>query len=303
MSSATTLLAELEDAVASGNNERRTGMLRMITDLFLDAADAYSDEQVGVFDDVMGRLADKANVDARAELAVRLAPVAQAPSGVVTKLAVDDELRVAEPVLRQSPCLDDAFLAQAAQNKGQGHLLAISQRAQLSEVVTDVLLERGDRTVVRSTAGNEGARFSPSGFSTLVDRSAQDEVLAETVCNRADVPEKELGRLLEAAPDGVRQKLMGAGIPIPLVEKAVYKRDYANRQDLQHRRPSQLAALGQDHEQCTGVNSATVNSSGHSEPTARSSPRPRNGSSASCGSGSRAAAGYRLQSMIRFRRR
>src|SRR5262245_45166170 len=93
------LLAELEDAVTNGTGERRTNMLRLVTDLFLGAADAYSDDQVELFDKVIGRLAHEANISDRAELANRLGPAPRAPSRVVSSLAVDDELQVAEPVL------------------------------------------------------------------------------------------------------------------------------------------------------------------------------------------------------------
>ena len=43
--------------------------------------------------------------------------------------------------------------------QSQQHLLAIAQRNALSEQVTDVLVERGDRDVVRSVAQNDRARF------------------------------------------------------------------------------------------------------------------------------------------------
>jgi uncharacterized protein (DUF2336 family) len=246
MISSAKLIAELEDAVASGSSERRTGMLRLVTDLFLGDAEAYSDEQVDLFDNVMGRLANEANVGARVELAQRLAPAPRAPSKVVSTLANDDELQVAEPVRRQSTQLDDVFLSQAARNKGQGHLLAISKRGLLSEVVTDALLERGDREVVHSTAANDGARFSPSGFSTLVEKSAGDGTLAETVGKRADVPTQAYMRLLADADDEVRHRLIAANPhrppPVTIAAtgkvKAVVPRDYLAAQE-------RLAALKQ----------------------------------------------------------
>jgi uncharacterized protein (DUF2336 family) len=239
MISSAKLIAELEDALASGSSERRTGMLRLVTDLFLGDADAYSDEQVDLFDNVMGRLANEAHVGARVELARRLAPAPRAPSKVVSTLAGDDELQVAEPVLRQSTQLDDAFLSQAARNKGQGHLLAISKRGLLSEVVTDALLERGDREVVHSAAANDGARFSQSGFSTLVEKSAGDGTLAETVGKRGDVPTQAYMRLLAGADDEVRRRLIAAKPhrppPVTIAAtgqvKAVVPRDYLAAQE------------------------------------------------------------------------
>ena len=51
----------------------------------------------------------------------------------------------------------------------------------LSETVTDVLVERGDRDVVHSVVRNVGARFSDAGFRMLVRRSADDDALATEV--------------------------------------------------------------------------------------------------------------------------
>ena len=50
------LIDELEAALSSGTNTRRIEMLTRITDLFVGGAARYSEDQIGVFDDVMVRL-------------------------------------------------------------------------------------------------------------------------------------------------------------------------------------------------------------------------------------------------------
>lgn len=210
MAESATLLSELEDAVAHGSDERRAKMLRLVTDMFLAGAEAYSTEQVELFDDVIGQLAHNIEVTARAELARRLAPAEQAPIKVISSLASDDDIAVAAPVLAQSGHLDDEFLSETARSKSQDHLLAISKRNTLSEMVTDILVERGDRGVVHSVAANAGARFSESGFSTLVRRSEQDDALAEMVGVRNDIPPQVFRELLARASDRVRKRLSEA---------------------------------------------------------------------------------------------
>ena len=44
--------------------------------------------------------------------------------------------------------------------------------------MTDVLVELGDRDVVRSVVKKSGARFPDAGFRLLVNRSAGDDDLA-----------------------------------------------------------------------------------------------------------------------------
>jgi len=113
-------------------------------------------------------------------------------------------------MLRYSPRLTDNDLMATAATQSQHHLLAIAERAALSEQVTDVLVERGDREVVRSVAKNSGARFSNAAFKTLVERSVGDDVLAVHVGTRHDLPRQHLLKLVEYASTAVRHKLAAA---------------------------------------------------------------------------------------------
>src|ERR1700677_1361303 len=96
------LIDELEAALSAGGDDRRVAMLTRITDLFVGAAESYSKEQVGLFDDVMARLVAHIEAKARAVLAQRLAPIANAPTGVIRILAFDDNIDVAQSVLQHS---------------------------------------------------------------------------------------------------------------------------------------------------------------------------------------------------------
>jgi uncharacterized protein (DUF2336 family) len=201
------LIDELEAALTSGTNSRRIEMLTRITDLFTGGAARYSEEQIGVFDDVMVRLISTIEAKARAKLAHRLAPIANAPPSVIHMLAFDDDIDVARPVLNQSERLEDPALVANANTKSQRHLFAISQRRSLSEAVTDVLVERGDRDVVHAVLTNAGARFSDAGFRILVNRSAGDDDLATIVGMRGDIPRPHFLVLLEKASSAVRARL------------------------------------------------------------------------------------------------
>ena len=204
------LMDELDDVLARASEGKRDAALSRITDLFVSGADRFSEQHVGLFDDVISRLAETIEADARAKLARRLAPIANAPIKVSRALAADQDFAVAGPLLRQSERLDDAQLLATAATHGQQHLLAIAQRRELSEALTDVLVVRGDREVVRSVAQNQGARFSNAAFRALVARSSGDDVLAVHVGARRDLPRQHLLKLIEVASATVRQKLAAA---------------------------------------------------------------------------------------------
>ena len=107
---------------------------------------------------------------------------------MIRRLARDDEIAVAGPVLAQSVRLTPTDLVDIAETKSQAHLLAISGRDAIEPVVTDVLVHRGDEKVVRTVVANPGASFSDNGFGVLVRRANEDEAVSERLARRADIP-------------------------------------------------------------------------------------------------------------------
>ena len=150
-----------------------------LPDLFVADADRLTDQQIDVFDDILGHLIKRIESKALAELSRRLAPIHNAPIEVVRRLARNDDIVVAEPILTASARLSDSDLIEIASTKTQAHLLAISARSQIGTVVTDVLLQRGNQDVFHSLAENSGAHFLARGFKTLVRHAEGDGRLAE----------------------------------------------------------------------------------------------------------------------------
>jgi uncharacterized protein (DUF2336 family) len=199
------LISELETAFTQGTPEKRLTALWYTTDALLTGR--FSDEQIWVFGEVLDRLATDLELKARARLAQKLGPFARAPTKVVTKLAKDDAIEVAGPVLANSERLDEQTLLDVARSKGQPHLMAITQRRTITEPVTEVLVTRGNQAVVRSVARNEGAMFSDSSFWRLVKRSENDSILAESVGSRKDIPRHQFLKLIAKASEEVRERL------------------------------------------------------------------------------------------------
>lgn len=208
------LIAELESAVQSGTKTERVDTLRRITDLFLSTQDRLSAEQIDVFDEVIGHLVKQIETRALVELSERLAPINNAPPGVIGNLAREDEIAVAGPVLTNSPRLSNVDLVEIASTKGQPHLLAMSGRRALAEPVTDILIERGDMQVYRKLASRTDARFSENGLSRLVKHAEDDDSLTETLGLRLDLPPHLLRQLLEKAREIVREKLLRLASPL-----------------------------------------------------------------------------------------
>lgn len=212
MAASASLLPELEEVVQRGSAEKRAETLRRITGLFLDGAPRFSPRHVALFDDVIGCLIEQIEVKALAELARRIAPVANAPAGVVRTLAHHDDIAVAEPILRRAR-LEEGDLLGVAETKSQAHLLALSERRGVSETLSDILVARGNREVSRALATNNDARLSELGFSTLINRAQQDDVLAEKVAQRTDIPPRLFRQLMLQASEVVQKRLLAQAKP------------------------------------------------------------------------------------------
>ncbi|MBV9259999.1 MAG: DUF2336 domain-containing protein [Pseudolabrys sp.] len=212
MGAPASLLPELEDVIQHGSPEKRAETLRRITTLFIEGSDYFAPEHVALFDDVIGILIEEIETKALAELSQRIAPVSNAPTEVVSALATNDDIAVAGPVLRRAR-LSESDLRVVAQTKSQAHLLALSSRVGITESLSDIIVARGDRDVSRSIANNAQARLSEKSFTTLVERAGKDNMLAEKVGLRSDIPPRLFRQLLMQATEVVQQRLLAQAKP------------------------------------------------------------------------------------------
>jgi uncharacterized protein (DUF2336 family) len=219
---ALSIVDEVEAAINTGSAEKRLDAIKRVTDLFLSSAGSFNSEQIELFDDVLERLIKTielraiADVSARialAEMSIQLAPVAQAPASVIRRLARHDEITVAGPVLKESARLSVEDLVELAQTKGEQHLLAISGRWWLKEVVTDALLARRYPSVSRRIVNNPGARVSAAGFAIVVAQAESDPELAVETGIRVDLPPELRRQLLSNATEAVRSRLLSRAPP------------------------------------------------------------------------------------------
>ena len=216
------IVDEVEQAVHLGSAEKSLETVKRVTELFLASAGSFNSEQIELFDSVLERLIKTieiraiADVSARialAETSSQLAGIAQAPPTVIRRLARNDEITVAGPVLTESSRLSAEDLVEIAKTKSEQHLLAISGRWWLTEIVTDALLARRYPSVSRRLAANPGARVSGGGFAVIVGQAESDPELAVSVGVRVDLPSDMRRQLLRSATDAVRTRLLSRAPP------------------------------------------------------------------------------------------
>lgn len=200
------VVEEIDHAVAARGDKFCVRTLQRVTDLFVGQCANLGEQQVTVFDAVMGRLAEKVEDEVKTDLAERLAFIPNAPRGVIQSLARESG-EVARPILEHSNRLDEVDLIDIAETQGPDHLLAMSRRPWITPRVTDALVQRGNEAVAVSLAVNTGAQFSENGMTQLIEKSRGNDRLQTALEKRIDLDKDHVSALFEIARTRVRDRL------------------------------------------------------------------------------------------------
>ena len=181
---------------------------------FSTAPRSFNDDHVALFDDVIGCLIEEIEAKALAELARRIAPVPNAPAGVVSTLAKNDDIEVAGPVLKPGAHRRSRSPADRRDQRARRICWRCRRRMGISEALSDVLVQRGDGEVARSIATNQKAQaVGQTPSPRWCKRAEQDGVLAEKVGLRTDIPPRLFRQLLMQASDVVQKRLLAQAKP------------------------------------------------------------------------------------------
>jgi uncharacterized protein (DUF2336 family) len=232
------MFAELKSLAEERSSEKRLDLLRKITDLFFAGIDQHSEAEASLFNEVIDRIVDQVSHEAKIDVATNYATLPGFPLPVVRKFAHDSDIDIARPVLRSALGLTERDLVEIARKASDSHLDAIAGRAQLSEAITDVLIDRGSREVVHTVSANQGACFSEAGMEKLVDKARDDGNLQSLLVERSDLSAKAIEQLSSIVSEALAIKLaergyqVGGKIPEHLAKaasaefaRAVHERD------------------------------------------------------------------------------
>lgn len=208
---------KLAELAREPSSEKRRALMREVTDLFFDHKETVSETESDHFGHILSAVSAEMDAEVRKELAHRFAPEKDTPRQLLHKLA-NDEIDIAEPVLRQSPALDDAELKKVIASGRQQHMRAISGRERLSTAVTSDLVHKGDDATLVKLAGNEGAEFDRASMQTMVNRSEHVPALQAPLVERKDMPVDLMNEMYDFAEEKVRKRIMQRNAEIPEAE-------------------------------------------------------------------------------------
>jgi uncharacterized protein (DUF2336 family) len=210
-------LAKLSKLAKDNSTGGRKSLISALTDLFVSAENEQAEQISLIFGDIVMRVLGQLEAEARQTLARRVCAHAAAPHDLMVELA-KDEIEVAQPVLETSPVLTAEDLARIASTESMEHMSAIAGRENVEEVVTRVIVSRGDNEILTKVAENQGAHFDESAFMRLVDRSRQYPAIQEALINRQDLPSDAARMLVPFLSSELAERVKSLGADSTLVQ-------------------------------------------------------------------------------------
>lgn len=169
------------------DSEKRLALLRGVAELYLSRTVSPTLAEEYLFSEIADSVLRKLQSHQRPQVSEALSESERVPHSLALALASDADIEVARPVLSRSPVLTEGDIVTLAQASSDEHLQAIATRPTLTARVTDVLIDRGSNTVLRTVSGNAGAEISEKGMLSLVARARDDDELSLALADRGDL--------------------------------------------------------------------------------------------------------------------
>lgn len=144
--------------------------------------------------DVLIELIEQAHKDLRCALSQKIAVFDNVPLRLVLQLA-NDEIDVAEPILKSSKALGELDLMYIIKSKTSEYWEIIAKRHNLSAQVVDLLADTQDFNTALALAENKGITLTDNALTILSDIAKGSDTLALPLLRREEVS-AELARAL-----------------------------------------------------------------------------------------------------------
>ena len=187
--------------------ESRRALTATIGDLFDKQDEVLSERERALMTDILRKLIHDCEKAVRRDLSERLSDVPNPPHELIVSLA-NDEIEVAEPILKQSKMLRDAELIGVIRHRTQQHQLAIAMRRSLSEYVSDVLVETGNTDVIKVLLENSDAKISEATMEYLAEESRRVDTYQEPLLRRGDLKSELAERMCLWVSAALRSHIM-----------------------------------------------------------------------------------------------
>jgi uncharacterized protein (DUF2336 family) len=185
----------------------RRKLVGSVSDLFFDDKRALTDRERSLMAEILRQLIHDVEIEIRQALAHRLARERTAPPELIVALA-NDRIEVAHPILLHSDVLEDAELIEVIHHRTLEHQLAIAMRREVSEAVSEALVEQGDPGVIRALLENPQAHISQATIEYLVEQSRRVDTYQNPLLRRPELTQNLARRMYDWVSAALRQYIV-----------------------------------------------------------------------------------------------
>ena len=197
----------LTDFAKKTSSEGRRELLRTVTDVLLRDRQGGTDTDLAAFDEVLSAVASDFSAQVRIEVA-RLIASSLAPFSHTARRFALDDIEIAEPVLRHSHALTELDLLDVITQKSQGHMLAVTTRADISQKISHALVEHGGDPVVVALLENDEAKIADATYEAVAVRAQGSTALHAPFVRRQGVPSNLLNEVYLKVEPKLRSEIL-----------------------------------------------------------------------------------------------
>ena len=178
-----------------------------LSDIFVADGTEMTDDERTLMYDILRRVIEDIETAMRAEVSRNLAELPDTPRDLA-KILANDEIEVAYPILTLSSVLLDEDLIEVARNRTIEHQVAIAERPDISEMVSDVLVGIGEETVITALLKNPSARIASATLEYVVEESRRVDAYQDPILRRTDLPPALAARMVMWVSAALRQYIL-----------------------------------------------------------------------------------------------
>ena len=175
-------------------SEENAALLKKLADMCLHAMPGIGDQKIAELENVLRFVAQTMKFRQRLGLATAVAALERVPTRVVD-IFLNDVYAVAQPIIENLNDIEEGVLVRLANTHEENYLFSIAKRRTVPFRLTDIIVEKGQNPSVFTVARNQGAQFSPQGFTRLVGRARSEITLQNILSSRPDVPAEVMKQL------------------------------------------------------------------------------------------------------------
>jgi len=197
--------ADVSKLLQDPNGENRAAAASKVAATFENKSLTASEREIA--ESIFRHMLKDAEVRVRHALADSLKDNPSVPHDIATSLAKDVDA-VAMPVIESSIVLTDADLIELVKTRGADVQMAVAGRDNVSEELSDVLVDSDNEKVVAKLVSNEGASIKEDTFGKVLDKYKDSDIVKQPLAHRSALPVGVAERLVTLVSEQLRDHIM-----------------------------------------------------------------------------------------------